>query len=77
MANINELKELLLGIGVEAEVVNTVTPTAALSQSNFDSLDWPAFIVAVETRYGVKISDIDSLRLKTLNDFIQFIEAEA
>lgn len=77
MANINELKELLLGIGVEAEVVNTVTSTAALSQYNFDSLDWSAFIVAVETRYGVKISDGDSLRLKTLNDFIQFIEAEA
>ena len=77
MANINELKELLLGIGVEAEVVNTVTSTAALSQYNFDSLDWPAFIVAVENRYGVKISDGDSLRLKTLNDFIQVIEAEA
>ena len=54
-----------------------MTPTAALSQFNFDSLDWPAFIVAVENRYGVKIPDGDSLRLKTLNDFIQFIEAEA
>ena len=33
--------------------------------------------IAVENRYGVKISAGDSLRLKTLNDFIQFIEAEA
>ena len=62
MATIDELKELMLGIGIDADTVNAVDP-----------LDWPIFIIAVEKRYAIVISDSDSLKLKTLNDFIHLL----
>ena len=76
MATINELKELMLNIGVNGDIVAGVDPAEALSLQGVDSLDCPAFALAVEERYGVKISDADSLKLKTLNDFANYITAE-
>ena len=75
MATINELKELMLKIGVKKEIVAGLDPAEALSLQGVDSVDCPAFAVAVEERYGVKLSDADSLKLKTLNDFANYITA--
>ncbi len=75
MATINELKELMLNIGVSTDIVAGVDPVEPLSLQGVDSLDCPAFAIAVEERYGVKISDADSLKLKTLNDFANYINA--
>jgi len=75
MATINELKELMLSIGMDRDIVAGVDPAAALSLQGVDSVDCPAFAVAVEERFGVKVSDSDSLKLKTLNDFAKYISA--
>ncbi len=75
MANINELKELMLNIGVNGDLVSGVDPAQPLSLQGVDSLDCPAFALAVEERYGVKVSDADALKLKTLNDFVSYIIA--
>ena len=75
MATINELKELMLKIGMDGDLVASLDPAEALSLQGVDSVDCPAFAVAVEERYGVKLSDADSLKLKTLNDFAQYISA--
>lgn len=72
-ATINELKELMLSIGMDNELVQGIDPGILMSQQGVDSLDCPAFAVAVEAHYGVKISDSDSLRLKTLNDYEKFV----
>lgn len=77
MATINELKELMLNIGVGADIVAGVDPAEPLSLQGVDSMDCPAFAMAVEERYGVKISDAESLRLKTLNDFADYIKGAA
>ncbi len=77
MATIYELKELMLNIGVDGDIVAGVDPAEPLSLQGVDSMDCPAFAMAVEERYGVKISDADSLRLKTLNDFANYINAAA
>jgi acyl carrier protein len=75
MATIEELKELMLNIGIDEDIVRGVKPAEPLSLQGVDSVDCPAFAVAVEERYGVRISDADSLRLKTLNDFADYISA--
>ncbi len=75
MATVNELKELMLKIGVKKEIVAGVDPAKPLTLQGVDSVDCPAFAVAVEERYGVKLSDADSLKLKTLNDFASHITA--
>jgi acyl carrier protein len=76
MATINELKELMLSIGINKDIVTAVNPAEALSLQGVDSVDCPAFAVAVEEKFGVKLSDADSLKLKTLNDFEKYITAK-
>jgi acyl carrier protein len=73
MTVINELKELMLKIGIDESIVNEVNPTQPLAGHIMDSADYPAFIVAIEERFGVKIADRYSLKLKSLNDFKDFI----
>lgn len=74
---ISELKELMLTIGMEKSLVESLDPKLPLTPQGVDSLDCPAFALAVEKRYEVTISDADSLKLKTINDFVKFIEKAA
>jgi acyl carrier protein len=74
---LSTLKELMLAIGIDNDLVQGLDPDMLLTQQGFDSLDYPAFAMAVEQQCGVKISDADSLRLKSLNDFMQYLNARA
>lgn len=74
-AMISSLKELMLATGLDAELVSRLDPARPLIQQGVDSVDYPGFILAFEEAYGVKVSDADSLRLKTLNDFMNFVAA--
>jgi acyl carrier protein len=73
MATIEELKGLMLKIGIKESIVNEVTPAQPIAGRVMDSADYPAFLVAVEERYGVQIDDRYALKLKSLNDFVNFI----
>jgi acyl carrier protein len=73
MATIDELKAIMTEIGINSELVKDIDPSVSIISQGMDSVDYPAFAVEVENRYGITISDSDSLRLKTLNDFIEFI----
>jgi acyl carrier protein len=70
---IDELKELMLKIGIKESIVNEVNPAMPLAGRAMDSLAYSAFLVAVEERYGIKIIDRYALKLKSLNDFANFI----
>lgn len=72
---ISSLKELMVATGLDAELVSRLDPARPLIQQGVDSVDYPGFILAFEEAYGVKVSDADSLRLKTLNDFMNFVAA--
>ena len=74
---LSELKELMLAIGIDHDLVEDIDPDKLMTQQGFDSLDYPAFAMAVEKQCGVKISDADSLRLKTLNDFVKYLNTTA
>ena len=75
MATIEELKGLMLKVGIKENVVNEVQPAQAICGRVMDSADYPAFLVAVEERYGVAIEDRYALKLKSLNDFVNYIKA--
>ena len=47
MTLIDELKQLMLEVGVEPAVVEQLDPSRQLSRQGVDSLDGPAFIMAV------------------------------
>lgn len=72
---ISSLKELMVANGLDAELVSRLDPARPLIQQGVDSVDYPGFILAFEEAYGVKVSDADSLRLKTLSDFMNFVAA--
>ena len=72
---VSALKELMVANGLDAERVSRIDPARPLIQQGVDSVDYPGFILAFEEACGVKVSDADSLRLKTLNDFMNFVAA--
>jgi len=76
MPVINELKELMLDIGVEESIVNEVGPEQILAGHVMDSVHYTAFIVAIEERYGIRVTDRYALKLRTLNDFNNYISPE-
>lgn len=73
---IADLKKAMLAIDLDEEMVSRLDPNMLLSEQGFDSIDYPAFAVAVEERYGLKISDAEALRLKTLTDFERCLNAK-
>ena len=73
MATIEELKGIMVKIGIEEGLVRELKPAQPIAGRIMDSADYPAFLVAVEERYGVAIEDRYALKLKSLNDFVEFI----
>ena len=73
MAVIDELKEVMLDIGIEEPIVNGAGPEQILAGHVMDSVHYTAFIVAIEERYGIKVTDRYALKLRTLNDFSNYI----
>ena len=69
------LKELMVANGIAADLVSRIDPARPLIQQGVDSVDYPGFILAFEDAFGIAISDAESLRLKTLNDFVNFAAA--
>lgn len=74
---IDEMKKLLLNVGVEEEVVNEINPYMPLAAHILDSLGYSEFIVSVEERFGVKFHDPDSIFIRSLNDIKKIIEEKA
>lgn len=72
-ATFDELKGLMLSVGMDEALVQGIDAARPLTQQGMDSVDYPAFALALEERYGQTISDADSLRLKTLDDFLAFV----
>ena len=75
IVTVSALQELMVANGLDADLVNRIDPARPLIQQGVDSVDYPGFIVAFEETFGVRISDAESLRLKTLNDFVNFAAA--
>ena len=73
----DELKELMLEQGIEDEVVNGINPDWPLMRHVFDSLGYTRFVVGVEERFGVRVTDRYSLRIRSLNDFAGLVERAA
>jgi acyl carrier protein len=73
MATIEELKGIMLKIGIEEGLVRELKPAQPIAGRIMDSVDYPAFLAAVEERFGVRIEDRYALKLKSLNDFMNYI----
>lgn len=72
-ATVKDLKELMLQIGMDKDLVEGLDAAEPLTKQGVDSVDCPAFAMTLEKKYGIKISDTDSIQLKTINDFVAFV----
>jgi len=72
-----QLRQVMIEAGVESRVALGLRPDEPLLKQGMDSIDFPAFALAIEERYGVKIEERDSLSLRTLNDFAAYVAARA
>ncbi|MBF0528495.1 MAG: acyl carrier protein [Deltaproteobacteria bacterium] len=73
MATVQDMHEIMIGIGMKPDFVKGMNANKPLGIQGVDSMDHPAFIVALEDRYHVKLTEKDILKLKTINDFIDFV----
>jgi acyl carrier protein len=72
-ATVAELKELMLQIGMDKELVAGLDPAVPLTKQGVDSIDCPAFAIALEGKYNVKITDTDSMQIRTIDGFVDFV----
>ena len=73
MATIEDFKGIMLNIGIEEGLVRELKPAQPIAGRLMDSVDYPAFLAAVEERFGVRIEDRYALKLKSLNDFMNYV----
>ena len=69
------LRELLAEAGVDPAVADAVRPGEPLLRQGVDSLDYPAFTLAVEGRFKLAIDERASMSLRTLDDFADYIRS--
>jgi acyl carrier protein len=67
------LRQIMIEAGIESRLVLGLRPDVPLLKQGIDSLDYPAFVVAMESRFGLAIDDAAMLSLRTLDDFIGYI----
>ncbi|EPR37690.1 acyl carrier protein familyprotein [Desulfovibrio sp. X2] len=70
------LRELLVEAGVDQATAEAVEPSAPLLRQGVDSLDYPAFTLAVEGRFGIAVDERASFSLRTLDDFAAYIRGQ-
>jgi acyl carrier protein len=64
-----ELKKVILSIGIDKQVVDTINPEWPLSGHVLDSLAYTEFVEALESHFGIRMLDRYSLRVTSLNEF--------
>jgi acyl carrier protein len=69
-----DLVEVLRLAGIGEAVVAAVRPDAPLLLQGLDSVDFPAFVAALEERFHLDIPEKEALTLRTLNDFAALVE---
>ena len=66
---INLMKET----GIDPSIVAKLKVDVPLLTQGLDSIDLPIVAAATEKKYKVDLSDADATKLKTINDFVAFV----
>ncbi|MHC1725891.1 MAG: phosphopantetheine-binding protein [Syntrophobacteraceae bacterium] len=63
-------------VGIKEEIIKGLKYDVPLFSQGIDSIDLPAIAVASEKKYNVSLSDADASVLRTLNDFVSFLNGK-
>ena len=59
--------------GINPEVVAKLKFDAPLVDQGLDSMDLPIIAAATEKKFGIDLSDADAVKLRTINDFVVYV----
>lgn len=65
---------LMTEAGIAPSVVSGLKPDVPLLHQGLDSIDLPMVAAAAEEKFGVDLSDADATTLRTIHDFITYLE---
>ena len=68
-----DMIEVLKQAGIQQKVIDQLQPDAPLLLQGLDSMDLPAIAAAAEQRFKIDLSDADGRDLKTINDYVRFV----
>jgi acyl carrier protein len=68
-----DMLEVCKQAGIQQQVIDRIKPDAPLLLQGLDSMDLPAIAAATEQRFKIDLSDADGKDLKTINDYVQFV----
>jgi acyl carrier protein len=67
---------LMKEAGIDAEIIAKLKNDVPLFSQGIDSIDLPVVAVAAEKKFKVDLSDANAEQLKTINDFVAFVNAK-
>jgi 3-oxoadipate enol-lactonase len=73
---IDQLRELIVQVGGNARTARELELDQAVAHNALDSLGFTAFIAAIEERFAIRVGDKSSVKLRSLKDFAQYVEAQ-
>lgn len=71
-----DVKILMKKAGMSAATVDALEPAAPLLTQGLDSVDLPTLAAAAEVEFSIDLSDGLVSTLRTLDDFVAFINAK-
>jgi len=72
MTNFEQIKKILVEqLDIDEDIV---TPETTIEDLGVDSLDLVEAVMAIEDTFNIKIEDEDLESLKTVNDFVAYVE---
>ncbi|MEQ8171385.1 MAG: phosphopantetheine-binding protein [Candidatus Eremiobacterota bacterium] len=69
----SDIINLLKETGMNEKFVNSLKVDVPLILQGMDSIDLPMLAVETEKKYHVDLSDASAGQLKTINDFVDFV----
>jgi len=67
---------LMKEAGIDEEIIKKLKYDQPLLSQGSDSIDLPAIAMAAEKKYKVDLSDANAEKLKSINDFVAFVNAK-
>jgi len=73
----DDILSVLTGIAPEVEPDEISDQALLRDQVDLDSMDWLNFLIGIHKRLHVEIPEADYRKLRTVDDLVQYVEANA
>ncbi len=69
----NDITAIMKTVGIDPKTVDALKMDIPLVHQGLDSIDMPVIAVAVEKKFGIDLSEANATQLKTIDDFVTFV----